>query len=606
MKLGTTASGDRISLDLPATFTTRIKELPGSRFVKSAESWTFPRTYPAAVMLGSVAREIGAAVEADQGLKDWVAAEKKAWQELAAIGNVVLAPGGGTDRLYAHQVQDVEWLTYPHGPDYRLLLSDVGIGKTRAVVESIRVLGKFPALVVCPASVIVTGWIKEFAKTAPEIRLAVANGNITQRRKEIDRVAAGTADVLIIGYEAMRSHTRYRAFPGMALRRCEKCGGAKLSDEGSVPAEKCQAHDKELNQIPWAVCVSDESHRILNARSQTKQALGGITRSAGESLVWEMTATPTSKKSKVDRLWSLLNWLDPESWSVKGAWTDRYCVSGWDRSGYPEIKGWNPDHLGEIHTVLDAVSRRVLVDQALDLPKTLRGGSLIRRVEMGSEQGRVYREMRDRMLAEVDEGIITAANVANKTQRLAALAGAVGIPGPDQSIMGLRLPSCKFDELVGLIEGGDLGDQYALAFTSRKLLRVFTEALTGKGILAEVGIIDGLTPQHEKDMTIIRFQGEQLECCAFTHAAGGVGIDLYAAETLVMVERPWSGWQETQSLGRVRRAGMKPRPVKVIDIITRGTVEQRQLESLGEDHVVLEELVQDKKRMKDFLMGELK
>lgn len=596
----------KIAIGLSELYYKRLDELPGTLFSKKDNCYVIAKTYPSALLLGGAAREMGIKVVPSLSLATWVKQERADWLELTARSERVLAAEEHQEEgLFPHQSQDIRWLVFDGGPPGRILLNDTGTGKTRAVIRGMLAKDAYPALIICPRGVIKTGWAKELDKVAPQLRVGLADGNVTQRRKVFDKALAGELDVVVIGYEAMRSHTRFKGFPGIALKRCEKCGGAKLSDEGAVTPARCQAHAKELNAIPWKLVVADEGHRGLNPRSNTRMAMGGIAHSSPGALRWLLTATPVSKRTKADRIWSLLNWVDDDAWPVKGQWTDRYCLSGFNDGGFIEIKGYNPARLDELHASMNAITRRVLIDQAMDLPPILRGGSLIHTVTMGTEQARVYAEMRDEMLAKVKEGLITAASVPNLAGRLTMLASAVGIPGPDKSKMGVRLPSAKFDELVDMIENDELGDQWVMAFNSRQVERLFIAELLKKELFLphQIGIIDGEAKQADRDQAIELFQAGKIPVIAFTHAAGGVGITLTAASTLVMAERPWADWQEKQSLGRVRRAGMPDRPVQVIDLITEGTVEYAQLERIGDDALVLEDIVQDQARMAAWLAG---
>jgi SNF2 family DNA or RNA helicase len=98
------------------------------------------------------------------------------------------------------------------------------------------------------------------------------------------------------------------------------------------------------------------------------------------------------------------------------------------------------------------------------------------------------------------------------------------------------------------------------------------------------------------------FQGGKIPCVAYTHAAGGVGITLHAAETLVLMERSWNPILMSQSLARVHRAGMPDRAVNVIDVVTTGTIEAKQIRRNQEDAELLEDVVKDADRLAKFLM----
>lgn len=701
MKLSEIQSGShagRVAIGLSTVYINHMKRLPGARYSKADQVWTIGKNYPSMAMLGSLAKELHMTLAPTPELLQWVKNEKAGWEGLTAVAQKMKEESPGIrPELYRHQVTDIEWLTYSAGPRGRLLLNDMGIGKTRSVVNALVDTKGFPAIVVAPHGVIETGWGNEFATAAPDVRVGLASGDINQRRKVIAQVAAGELDVMVIGYEALRGHTRFGSFGSVALKRCPACGGPPQSaaeelhtlrvpgawvkafeageieipwNQGQlaahylvawrlnggkrlkdstvtmtkVPGEAleifelfgaqeavntakaatleklkaaaitgCQAHPKELNAIPWRVIVADEAHRILAAAGQTRLAVTGLIKSAPELCErWGLTGTPVSKQA--DALWSLLNFVDDDCWPVKSTWVDRYCEQGHNFYGFWEVTGFREDRKEELQKSLRAVTRRVLKAQVLDLPAQVRGDGLIHLVDMGTEQKKAYTQMLEELILQIDGGIITAANAPTQVGRLLMLATATGTPDPDEpSVMRLRAPSCKIDELVEMIKNQELGDQYAVAFLSRRSMILARDELVKRKVLKdeEIGLFAGQIAESLRTEAVNDFQAGKIPTIFFTHAAGGSGLTLHAAESLVLIERPWAAWQLAQSLGRTHRAGMPDRPTMVFDIMTKGTVDNRQLEKIKEDVNLLEFVVQDKEkfgpeewkqRMKDFLL----
>lgn len=587
------AHAGRIGIGLTSRFHKKVKELPGTRFSKGDDVWTISRTYPSALMLGALSREIRVPIKPSADLAAWVKAEKADWTELAQRAALVMVPeADGVEGVFRHQVADVGWLTFGGGPSGRLLLNEMGVGKTRAVLLGLAELDAFPALVICPKAVMVKGWVTEIEAVLPD-RTVLAPRTPAQRRKAFTMVLDGKTDVLVLGYEAMRTHTRYAPYGSVALKRCPDCGGPKAGDE-VVTATKCQAHEKELNKIKWRAVVADEVHRALTATSQTRMALAGVVRSTAPGTPrWALTGTPVSKRP--DGLWSLLNYVDEAAWPVKSSWVDRFCEQGFDGSGYWVTTGFKAETEKELRTSLDAITRRVLKAQVLDLPPLIRGGSLVHEVEMGTEQRKAYEAMRDTMILQVKEGTVTAKDARVLAGRLTLLSSATGIPGDEPGKMLLRLPSAKVEELVTMIEQEELGSQFALAFASQRFLRLTVAELIRRELFTpeQIGIIDGPTGDDARDQAVSEFQAGRIPVVCYTHAAGGIGITLHAAQTLVLMERSWSPILMSQSLARVHRAGMPDRPVNVVDLVTVGTIEVRQNLRAAEDADLLEAVVHD-------------
>jgi SNF2 family DNA or RNA helicase len=591
------AHAGRIGIGLTSRFHKKVKALPGTLFSKGDDVWTVSKTYPSALMLGALAREIRVPIRPTADLAAWVKAEKADWTALAELAAVVMVPEADqADGMFRHQVADVDWLVFGGGPVGRLLLNEMGVGKTRSTLVGLQVLDAFPALVICPKAVMVKGWVTEIEEVLPD-RTVLAPRTPAQRRKALAATLDGKADVLVMGYEAMRAHTRYAPYGSVALKRCPACGGPKAGDE-VVSAAKCQAHEKELNAIPWRAVIADEVHRALTATSQTRMSLAGVVRSAPVGAKrWALTGTPVSKRP--DGLWSLLNYVDEVAWPVKSDWVDRFCEQGFDGGGYWVTTGFKADREKELRASLDAITRRVLKLQVLDLPEMMRGGSLVHEVEMGTEQRKAYDAMRDTMILQVKEGTVTAKDARVLAGRLTLLSSATGIPGDEPGQMFLRLPSAKVDELIEMIKQEELGQQFALAFTSQRFLRLTVQELVRRELFTEneIGIIDGPTPADERDRAVGAFQAGKIPVVCYTHSAGGTGITLHAAETLVLMERAWSPILMSQSLARVHRAGMPDRPVAVVDMITVGTIETKQNLRLEQDADLLEAVVHDKEKL---------
>jgi SNF2 family DNA or RNA helicase len=481
-------------------------------------------------------------------------------------------------------------------------------------------------LVICPESVMTTGWTQGLAKFAPELRTVEISGLPAKRKKTLQAVQDGEYDVAIIGYSLLRQYSRFEAFPGHALRRCIKCGGPRLTvgdidpDTGKViptinpdtgkeikevSVASCQAHVKELNAIPWSVIIADEAHRALNPRSQTTQALWGVAKHApSEPRRWAATGTIISRR--VDQAWPVLHFLDPDAWPTKSRWVDWYCDSGYNYAGFWEVRGLKPERETEFQATFSAVTRRVLKEQVLTLPPKLRWGSLQERLRMSGEQLRVYEEMRKEMLAMVDEGAITAQNVLVQASRLAMLASGTGYPLPDGSL-GLKLPSVKVDHLISMWKDGEWeGEQVALLFASRRALRMTEQALYEAKLITptSVAIIAGDVPQNRRSLDINDFQAGKRDTVLLTYAAGGTGITLTAASTVIVFERNWSPILNAQGEDRFHRIGSERHNAIVYrDLVVENSNELVQLDRMEENAETLESLVHDKDRLRSIFGG---
>jgi len=617
----------RMGVYVPPTYMKRLELIPGALYSKADEVWTLPKAYPAVLSLGVMAKETGLRILPHPELMAWVNEQTAHWKAMRELSAKVdpAARKEPDAELYPHQVDDAAWLAYGGGTapvPARLLLNETGTGKTISIIAGMRELGipvstGKPVLIVAPQKTLKTAWLDDLADFMPEATAELIRGTPTQRRKVIERIAAGETQIGIIGWESLKTHTRFKAQPGHALKKCEACGGPNQSEENTVTEAKCQAHEKELNAIDWGLIVADEVHRAMNNTSQNTLALWGLVRSAPNALRWGLTGTPVSRK--VEQAWTILHYADAEAWPVKTTWIGYYAESGYNMAGFFETNGFRADRVEEFQQVFSGITRRRLKAEVLDLPPLLMGGELRRECFMPKEQATAYLQMRDEMVLKVAEGVIVAQNAMIAAGRLTMLASATGYPEDPDAVsasteddvpvkMLLRMPSGKIDQVIeDLVSGEFDGEQIALAFESRRLLRLWEAELLKRHpeLHEQLDVIAGDRTHQLCDIAIQDFQAGKKRLIAYTYAAGGTGTTLTAASTLMRVQRPWSPILWKQGLDRVHRIGSeRHQHVKVIDYVTAGTIEERQLTRQGENAEVLESLVNDGEKLAALFGGE--
>jgi SNF2 family DNA or RNA helicase len=327
----------------------------------------------------------------------------------------------------------------------------------------------------------------------------------------------------------------------------------------------------------------------------------------------------------------------PGSYPVRSRYKDHYCLSRGKAqygNGDAEIVGINPLREKEFRTDMQGVFlKRLAKEDVLDLPpKTYQ----TRYVEIPPAWRAAYDQMEADMLAELpDQMTPLEANVAvvkmMRLRQLACSACDVEVTreieqNPRSPKFGtevahtkvtLKEPCWKGAALVSLLEEihqaeGDhdeIGRQYGHTVGSRPVL-VFAESsqlvrLAGK--MAEkrgytVGYFDG--DVKNKDRTDIRlsFQANELDVLCVTTGAGGAGLNLTAADTVVFLARPWGYVPAVQAEDRAYRLG-QTKPVQIIDFVTKNSVEARVRERLRGKAANLADLVQDRRIAESFLGG---
>lgn len=456
--------------------------------------------------------------------------------------------------------------------------------------------GAYPALVVCPNST-KRNWAREVRKWLPEATPVVIDGSAAKRRKQLIEAAEVPNAIIIMNIESVRLHSRLAAYGSVRLKSCRECdtvGG----DETLTPA-KCETHDKELNAIPFKVCVLDEAHRVKDPRALQTRAIWRVFHGPTVEYRWAMTGTPVANHP--GDIWSILHTIDPDGFPRKSAFIDRYALVEFNAFGGMSIVGLNPATRDEFLGLLDARFRRMIKTLVLEqLPAKTR---VVRHVEMSAKQAKAYKEVAAEYVLTTDSGdkLVMNGNLPAAT-RLLQLASAMcevdkGETPNDIGSWKVTLtdPSSKIDELMNIIADNP-EKPLAIAAEHKQLIDLAAKRLTAAGI--EFGTVTGGVSGAKRDETVEAFQSGKLKYILFTYKAGGVGLNMTAADTLVRLQRSWSLVDNMQGEDRVHRIGSEQHEaITIIDIITADTIEETQVEKLYAKMQRLEEIVRDREQL---------
>lgn len=561
------------------------KSLPGSKWDAEKQQWRVPLSWTSCLALRSTFKD-------DLVLGTWL--EAWAGDELEKRINPSnalreLEDAEGDQVLFPHQRAGVKFLATAK----RALLADEpGLGKTAQAIRALKEIEDngepaFPALIVCP-NTLKKNWMREFATWYPEKTVQIIRGTAAQRKKQFET----PADVYIINWESLRSHSRLAPYGSVALARCVDCGG----HSASVSLSKCEVHKRELNEIDFNSVIADEIHRSKDPKSKQTRALWAATGDA--NVRFALTGTPIAKD--VVDLWSILHWISPEDWPSKTKWIDRMVDTMMNAFGGMMVIGVKPHMQEEFYKTVNPRMRRMLKSVVLPwLPPVM---SERRDIEMSTKQKKAYVQMRDNMIAEIETGdAIVAPSVLTQMIRLLQLSSSYADvtvdPLDGSTTVTLAEPSCKVDALMDDIKSGDFGDDsVAVCAVSRQLIELASAALTKAKI--PHGLITGAQSEDERQKAIDDFQSGKIKWVLFTAQAGGVGVTLTAARRLIMLQRPWSLVDHKQALDRVHRIGSEIHDSIVItDYVTEGTVEERVLQVLETKADNFEQVVRDKEQL---------
>jgi SWI/SNF-related matrix-associated actin-dependent regulator 1 of chromatin subfamily A len=579
-------SGKHIKIEAEWRYKELCKSLPGSAWNAKDNVWRVPLSWSSCLALRSTFRED---LVIKPELEGW-AFKHLNTRVQPALDLRDLETYDGDEDLFPHQRAGVAFLATAR----RALLADEpGLGKTAQAIRALKAMQDageqvFPALIVCP-NTLKKNWAREFKLWWPEVKTQVIKGTAAKRKKQFEDP---DADVIIINWESLRSHSRLAPFGSVALTRCVECGG---HDE-KVSTNRCEVHRGELNLIDFKSVVADEIHRSKEPKSKQTRALWAATGDA--DIRFALTGTPIA--NNVVDLWAILHWLSPEDWPSKTKWIDRNIDTMMNAFGGMMVLGVKPHMEDEFYKTINPHMRRMLKKTVLPwLPEVI---TERRDVEMGVKQKKAYNEMRDHMITQLESGdVLSAPSILTQTLRLTQFASSYAEIVVDESTGEPRAilsdPSCKVEQLMDDIKSGDFGDDsVAVCAVSRQLIDLLSAAMKKADI--PHGLITGAQDEDERQRAIDDFQAGKIKWILFTAQAGGVGVTLTAARRLIMLQRPWSLVDYKQALDRVHRIGSEIHDSIIItDYVTEGTVEERVIEVLDTKADNFEQVVRDKDRL---------
>ena len=593
-------SGKHIIINAEWRLKELCKSIPGASWSAREQIWRIPTSWASCLALRSTFKE---SLEIGPNLATW-AADERTNRILPSnhLRDLEIMPEDyvGNDDLFPHQRAGVEFLATAR----RALLADEpGLGKTAQAIRALKLLHDkgediFPALIVCP-NTLKKNWKREFERWWPGIDVQVIKGTATQRRAQFEH----PANVYVINWESLRTHSKLAPYGSIALARCANCGG----HDTRVTPTKCEVHQRELNMIDFKAVVADEMHRSKDPKSKQSRALWAA--SGNADVRFALTGTPIA--NNVVDMWAILHWISPEEWPSKTKWIDRMVNIMLNAFGGMMVLGVKPHMEEEFYSAIHPRMRRMLKQRVLPwLPEVLTDR---RDIEMSVKQKKAYTQMRDNMIAMLSEetaeegsgDIIVAPNPLTQTLRLLQLASSYAdvhvdeVTGEEKIL--LSEPSCKVDALMDDIDNGDFGDDsVAVCAVSRQLIELLSARMTKAGI--EHGLITGAQDEDQRQKAIDDFQAGHIKWILFTAQAGGVGVTLTAARRLVMLQRPWSLVDYKQALDRVHRIGSEIHDsILITDYVTEDSLEERVIQALDTKSDNFEQVVRDKAKLLDML-----
>lgn len=416
--------------------------------------------------------------------------------------------------------------------------SEMGVGKTVVAAELDMVRrqqGDGPTLIIAPLSGTMNTWRKHYKECYPHLKGIVCDP------KGRDKFVA-------------------------ALKRTD------WYDYYIIHWDVVSRELDALSRVRWNHIIADECHRAKNRKAQTTRALNRIPTRFKTGL----SGTPVTNRPQ--DLWSILHWLYPKVW--RGYW-----------KFYERHVEYTIEYPHNYHKFVRAKNEEELLEQMEPfyvrhlkrspccphhpqgvtpwLPDKTYASPIW--VDLTPKQRRAYNQMSKDMLAWVgennDKPIVAPITIA-KLVRLQQLAIAHADVDEDWTVH-LSEPSSKLDALMELMNDNP-EEQFVVFSQFSKAIKLLAARLQKAKIPS--GIFTGDTSHKDRERIVQDFQAGKLRVFAGTIKAGGVGLDLFSASTVVFLDRSWSPADNLQAEDRLWRIGQS-NAVTVYDIMARDTVD---------------------------------
>lgn len=487
--------------------------------------------------------DAGFELNAPQSWRNW-ARSQRGQAELKPVALGDLEPV-----LRGYQKQGTAWLSFLASNGLGgLLADDMGLGKTLQALAFLR-SQPGPSLVVCP-STLIFNWQREIEKFTPERKvLLIEGGNRTGLFAQIPK-----ADLVITSYPLLRRDAqRYREFQ-------------------------------------FSTVILDEAQHIKNPDTQNAQA-AGILRASRKFI---LTGTPV--ENSVRDVWSLMNFVMPGYLGDRDDFRERYEI--------PISRQNSKETLERLSKRLRPfLLRRRKQDVAADLPPKL---EQVAYCELSEAQREVYSALLQGARSQVEQA------QGQKNQGRARMLMLTALLRLRQASCDLRLlnsgadadeakpqkpDSGKLEMFNELLQEALDGGHRVLVFSQFvSMLTLIRQELNAAEI--DHCYLDGQT--RDRAAEVDRFQAGNVPVFLISLKAGGVGLNLTAADTVIHFDPWWNPAVEAQATDRAHRIGQKS-VVTSYKLIARGTVEEKILKLQQKKREIIDATIENEEPMMEGL-----
>ncbi|KAM6292233.1 chromodomain-helicase-DNA-binding protein 1-like [Porphyrio hochstetteri] len=433
-------------------------------------------------------------------------------------------------KLRPYQIEGVNWLVQCSSVQHGCILGDeMGLGKTCQAISLLLYLTKKKTskerfLILCPLSIL-SNWKEELERFAPGLSFVTYTGNKEERHK-------------------MQQNLKEQPHFQVLLTTYEIC----LKDSAF------------LKFFTWAALVVDEAHRLKNQSSLLYKTLSEF------SVSFTLLLTGTPIQNSLQELYSLLSLIEPDIFPREQV---REFVEY-----YQEIEK-DSEPAKELHNLLQPfLLRRVKSEVAAELPKKV---EVVLYHGMSALQRKYYKAI---LMKDLDAfqretgGKVTLQNVLIQLRKCVAHPYLFNGVEPEPFEIGDHIVEasgkmCLLDKLLSFLYAG--GHRVLLFSQMTQLLDILQDYMDYRGYSYER--LDGSVRGEERHLAIKNFGQQPVFIFLLSTRAGGVGMNLTAADTVIFTDSDFNPQNDLQAIARAHRIGQH-KPVKIIRLVGRDTIEE--------------------------------
>jgi ATP-dependent helicase STH1/SNF2 len=459
---------------------------------------------------------------------------------------------GGT--LKEYQIKGLQWMISLYNNNLNGILADeMGLGKTIQTISLITYLierkqQSGPYLVIVPLSTL-TNWNLEFEKWAPSVSRIVYKGPPNARKTHQEKIRQGRFQVLLTTYEYI------------------------IKDRPI------------LSKIKWFHMIIDEGHRMKNSNSKLSATITQY-----YSTRFRLILTGTPLQNNLAELWAMLNFVLPTIFKSVTTFDEWFNTPFANTGGQDKMELTEEEQIliiRRLHKVLRPfLLRRLKKDVEKDLPdKTEK----VIKCKFSALQSKLYKQMvthNKLIVSDGKGGKTTARGLSNMIMQLRKLCNHPFVFDVVENVMNpmsisndlLWRTAGKFELLDRILPKYQAtGHRVLMFFQMTAIMDIMEDYLRYKKF--EYLRLDGTTKSDERSDLLREFNAPDSKYFMFllSTRAGGLGLNLQTADTVIIYDSDWNPHQDLQAQDRAHRIGQK-NEVRILRLISSNSVEEKILE----------------------------